>query len=249
MEDHVRNSVEYFISLSYTLKSSLYKLRDLTHLKIAIDEDLIWVRGFLEAEIGSTAVLSLPTACRYYLHKAQLYLVGNRLPSLVEPSLLWTPIQRGLKVETPKQNFNYFGIQHQHSISLIPSAKEQPIDVAICSLDMLRFYVSIAPKVRLDSLMWCMFEIDQAIVIGEPVLPIRSQDYYIVDCFIIPAGFVIKYTNMVKLYKHSLSESNIYWYIISKENTIKRIPRSHFNSLSKGSVERTLDSIKIKNTI
>lgn len=244
MEDHVGHGIEYFLSVDRMLMSSLYALRDWSHLKIATEDEMIWIRGFNHPEIISTPVLSLPSAKRYYLKDTKLYLLDSRLPSLTEPTLLWTPIQRGLRVNLPKQNFNYFGIEHQHSISLTPSINEENVDVVICDIEILRSYVSTASLVRLERLLWTLYEIDKAIIVGTPVLPIRSKDYYRVDCFLIPAGFKIKYSNMILVYKNVLPESDKYWFIIGEDNNIKKIPRNNFNRLSKGSVERTLSSLK-----
>ena len=209
MERHVENGVEYFLSVDQSLMRSLYILRSWPHLRMAVDHDRIWMRGFSEIEIESVRVLSLPSASRYYLIDSKLYLVASRLPSLEEPDFNWIPIQKGLTVDLPKQNFNYFGMNHRHSISLIPTTEEQTVNVLICSTEILYSYVSTAPKVRLQSMKWTLYGAHSAIVIGTPILPIQSEDYWTSACFILPAGYKIKYENMINLYESTLLELSL----------------------------------------
>ena len=242
MEGDVRNSIEYWVSIDTKLEKSLFKLRDWSHLKIAREDSLTWIRGFIQSEIESPLLLSLPNLNRYYLAGAKLILYGRRLPSRVEPNLLWTPIQRGLKVTLPSQNFNYFGLDQSYQISLIPSNHEMPSTVTIIDLTSLKNYVSSAPNIRLKNLNWTLLNEHKAIVWGSPILPLTSEDFYKKGCFIIPAGWKFKYDNMAAYYEETLSKNKEYWYLISTEHKIYSVKISDFTPLNKGSFINTMAS-------
>lgn len=243
METNAGNGIEYWLSIDKSLEHALFELRKWPHLKMATEENRIWIRGCSLPEIESTTVLSLPSADRYYLKETTLYLVGNKLPARVEPSLLWTPIQRALKLNLPKQNFNYFGIEQAHIISIIPSEKEYPVDATMIKLEALHAYVKIAPKVRLANLQWIVLNNNDALIVGEPLLPIKSEDYYLFGSFLIPAGWKLKFENMVDIYKNALPDNPDFLYLIGKENKITKIRKSDFSPLNKGSVSQSIGSI------
>lgn len=243
MEGDVGNRVEYWLSVDQVHKSSLYDLRNWAHLKIASDEHLIWVRGFTNTEIGSVKVLSIPSAKRYCLQGTKLYLLGHRLPYRVEPSLLWTEIQRGLSLNLPQQNFNYFGLNQAHSISIVPSDKIYTMNVTIVQLDLLCAFVRSAASIRMESLKWTIIDDQQALIIGTPLLPISGEDYYTNGCFIIPGGYKLKYGVMLATYEKSLLGHSDCWYIIDEKNEMRKINRSEFTILNKGSVLQSMNLI------
>ena len=234
MAINVTNNLEYWLSVSADYKEAVYELRKWSNLKMAVDHHLIWIRGLSEEEIESATVLSIPSIQRYYLKEAQLVPHRKRLPVMIEPNLLWSPIHRGLKVRLPKENFNYFGIEQTYKISLVPSEKVEPINTTIVDLAVLEKYIHTASSIRLKRLKWTILENNKALIIGTPILPIEGQDLYQNLCFLIPAGWKLKNENMVSTYKHALGESIEYWYLLD-ENSLTKVSKAHFTQLSKGS--------------
>lgn len=247
MEADTRNGLEYCLSVDQTLRDVVFGLRKWNHLRMATEHDLIWIRGFSENEIESIQVLSLPSVNRYYLKEAKLYAYGGRLPSRIEPSLLWTPIERALKLSLPKQNFNFFGLEQNHDISIVPSELERQIDATMIPIETLQTYVNTAPRIRMAHLKWCLINSKYALIIGMPLLPVKSDDFYLNKCFLIPGGWKLKYENMINVYKKALPDNTDYWYLIDTTNKICKIRKSDFSFLNKGSVRQTIDAlIKIK---
>ncbi len=243
MEVDARNGLEYWLSIDQSLRDSLFNLRTWNHLKVATENDLVWIRGCSLAEIESTKVLSLPSVERYYLKEAKLYLYGCRLPARVEPSLLWTPIQRGLKLNLPKQNFNYFGVNQAHTIEIIPSEKEYAIDATMVDLKALQSYVYSAPRIRLKPLHWTILNNKEALIVGTPLLPLQGADYYRIGCFLISGGWKLKFENMVNLYEAAMPDPANFWYLIKTDNKISKLNKGDFSPLNKGSVQQSLASI------
>lgn len=243
MEIDVRDGIEYWISIPLSSKNSLYNLRDWNHLKIGYEQEIIWIRGFDRKQVESVEVLSLAKSIRYYLNGSKLFLYGKRLPTRLEPIVLWTPIQRALKLNLPEQNLNYFGLDQKHQLTLIPSSDEQEIIATITSLSSLNSYVSTAPFIRLKHFQWTVIADDSVLLIGKPMLPIIGKDFYQNGCFLIPAGWKLKNQNMANMYESVLMNVKQSWYIINTKSEINKLNRSDFVELTKGSVQRTIVSI------
>lgn len=239
MANNAGNSLEYWISVKVSQKNALYGLRKWSDLKVAFEDNLIWVRGLSEVEIESTEVLKIPYLNRYYLNGTHLNPYGKSLPARIEPNLLWTPLQRGLKITLPKENFNYFGINQTYEITLVPSEENISIDATIVDRNDLEHYLKDSYDIRHKHLLWTVIDENKALIIGAPILPIRGQDLYRNNCFLIPAGWKLKYDNMDQVFKLALGESIQYWYLIDEENTMTKLGKSDFNLLSKGSFQNT----------
>ena len=233
------NDLGYWLSVEKVYKHALFPLRKWDHLKIAQEDDLIWLRGFDQAEIGSARVLGIPTISRYYLRGTQLVPYGKTLPARVEPSLLWTPIQRGLKVSLPAENTHSIGLNQTHRISLQASYVAQKITATIVNRGELGKYLHTAHHVRLQNLRWSALENNQVIIIGTPLLPISGQDLYQNGSFLLPAGWRWEFENMVEIYRNALGESQEYWFLVGREGNISKLRKADFNQLSKGSFMKT----------
>jgi len=244
MEAHASNSLEYWISIQKPYERSLYPLRNRSHLKVAFDDGLIWVKGLSQKEINAGVVLSIPSVERYGHNKAKLYKYGKQLPSRIEPSVLWTPIERALPISLPKENFNFFGLTDEVSFNIIRSDQKRPVVGSIISISDLETYLKNAPLVRLASLKWCTLDTSTAIVLGSPLLPIEAKDFYAYGSFMLPIGFTLEHSVLVNVYSKVLSPEGRDIILIEKESRMTRIPRDRFVSLNRGSLRLTLKELK-----
>jgi len=240
MANNAGNNLEYWLSVTTVHRSAIYELRKWAHLKMSVEDNLIWIRGFSLAEIDSSTVLKIPFIMRYYLSGAHLVPHGKTLPAMVEPNLLWSPIQRGFKISLPNENYNYFGLDQTFQLSLVPCKEVKRINVTIVELKTLENYIHSTYNVRLKNLKWTILENDKALIIGTPILPVRGQDLYQNASFLLPAGWKLKYENLIKVYKRALGESIDYWYYVNEKSHISKLRKSDFNLLSKGSLISTL---------
>lgn len=239
------NDIEYWLSVNILYNKSVYDLRNWAHLKLAVDGNLIWIRGFKEGDLVSTKVLQIPSIKRYYLRGAHLIPFGKQLPALIEPNLIWSPIQRALKISLPKENFNYFGINQTYKIALVPSTEVRPITATIVSLKTLETYLYTALPFRLQNLEWTILNKEEALIIGTPILPIQGQDLYKDACFLLPAGKKLQYSNMVNVYETALGDSAEYWYLAEEHGSFQKLRKADFTPLSKGSFTKTLAYKKV----
>ena len=240
MANDAGNNIEFWISVPANHKGAIYELRQWSYLKIAQDQSLIWIRGFNQGDIESSAVLKIPSINRFYLSGTNLVPYGKNLSALVEPNLLWSPIQRGLKISLPKENFNYFGLNQTYQIALTPTDEVKPINAIIVKLKTLANYIDSAPNIRLINLKWTIISDSETLILGTPLLPIKSKDLYQNNSFLIPAGWKLKHDNMIKIHTKALGEAMDYFYLINKKHKITKIRKSDFNQLSKGSFAKTI---------
>ncbi|MEO0734994.1 MAG: hypothetical protein AAFZ52_19305 [Bacteroidota bacterium] len=240
MADHARDHLAYWAAVPDRYADALYPLRQWPHLKMATEGGLIWLRDFTREDIESASVRRIPLLQRYYLQDARLYPVGNSLPVMVAPNLLWTDLRRGLKVRLPKENFNYFGVEHTHQLSLVHCAIPREVTATIVELVALGEYLYDAPSVRVAPLQWTILGIEHALILGTPLLPIRGQDYYQQAGFLIPAGWQLRYQTMASVYRDALADSSAYWYLLDENSQLSKVSKADFNHLSKGSFVNTL---------
>ena len=239
MADHAGDHVAYWVTAPTSHARALYPLRKWPHLKMATADGLFWLRGFTREDLESASVLSIPNLKRYYSVEARLYPIGKSLPTMVEPSLLWTDLRRGLKITLPKENFNFFGVAQTHRISLVPSEDQRATTATIVDLPTLGAYLHTAPRVRVASLTWTVLEGGRALIRGTPLLPVKGQDYYRQACFLVPAGWKLRYECMAGTYREALGDSHDYWYLLNENGDLCKLRKADFNRLSKGSFVNT----------
>ena len=204
---------------------------------------LLWLRGLTADDVESPDILSLPGAQRYYLRDAQLYPVGKQLPARVAPTLLWTDLVRGLKVELPAENFNYFGVRGEHAIELVASSTPVAVTATVIDLKTLGAYLHDAPRVRLAPLRWTVLtEADAALIVGTPLLPLPGRDYYQRGRFLLPAGYDFRYPALVNVYAAALEDGHAYWFLLDVDGGITKVSKADFNELNKGSFRSTFQA-------
>lgn len=235
MENDAGVKLEYWLSVPLVHVEATYTLRKWIHVKVASEKGVIWFRGLDSTEINSDDVLQIPSIKRYFLKGAQLIPFGKSLPDMVEPSLLWSPILRALKVTLPKENFNFFGVKQTFKIKLVSSDMHRATNATQVDLKTLEDYLKDAPRVRLNKLKWTILEEGKALVIGRPILPISGDDMYIHGAFIIPSGYRLEYDSLTEIYNHALVDGSESWYMITQSNMVYRLAKKDFNQLSKGS--------------
>lgn len=239
MEGNAREHLEYWISIPVQFEESLFLIRNMIHLKMAKDFDHIWIRGFTEVEINNASVLQLNSISRFYLKNTHLFKMGERLPYCIEPSLLWTPIQRFLKLSLPKENFNLFDYSEEILFKIKPSKEIIQTNVSVLSVKDLSDYVRSAPRIRLSHLKWTILNNQKAMIIGLPILPINGEDYYLKDGFIIPCGWKPEFENIISHFQNLL-EMDTFYYLVETDHSLLKIKKSSFTFLSRGSVKLSI---------
>ncbi len=226
------NDISFYLSLKLLQKKHLGAIRIWQNLKIGFDGDTIWLKDLTFEQTQSVEVNSIPYKKIYYTQGGKLFLQNSLLPSQNIPSLLWTPIERGLPVTLPDFNHNYFGNEQKVNIQLIATEQEQEAIAMITSLENLRLFVENAPAIRLQNLKWIIIDNINAIVLGSPVLPIRGEMFWRDDNFLIPVGFDFDLSILKQSLAKLINPNQENWVVWQADGTYFLIPKNTFNQLS-----------------
>ena len=209
-------------------------LRHWPDLKLARDEDAVWVRGFTEEEINKAEVRSIPFITIYMEESGKLIPWGAKLPIAKLPGLLWTPIGRALPVAAPEYNHNFFGIQEQVAIRLVPQHEPSSTRALITSFSHLETYINTAAAIRLQSLHWAWSATGEVLVMGEPLPPLPGRGYWVLGHHLLPAGYGFEFPDLANHITTGISEPS--WMLWTPEGQYTAIAKDLLQPLSRSSV-------------
>lgn len=189
MAENSPNSIGWLLELPREHSDWLAGIRHWRHLKVATEGDSIWVNGFSESEIASTAIKSIPAKKIWHQMDHQLFPQGSRLPFRQAPVLLWTPIGRGLPLALPDENHNFFGIKEETIVRLVRTEIVHPAVAILAPVEALRAFIENAAAVRLKHLQWVMIDETSAFILGAPLLPVPGNTFWQCGSFLMPAGY------------------------------------------------------------
>lgn len=240
MAENASNDISYFLLIEKSRKDDLAAIRQWNNLKVAFEGDNIWIKDFNYAQIHSLEVKSIPYKTIYDCHKGKLHLTGSLLPERNLPGLLWTNIDRALPVKLPAFNHNYFGINEEICMCLIPVEREYPVVSMLVELPDLKLYIETASTIRLQRLQWIILNNDKAFIIGTPILPIKAIVYWQDGQSLIPAGYNFEFPLLTKSLGEFLDPENKHWIIWSADNTYALIDRNDLQPLSLSSFRKSV---------
>jgi hypothetical protein len=226
----------YFLEIKKEHKDFLGAIRYWDNLKLAFETDTIWIKDFSLEQINTVEIQQIPYRTLYELKDNLLFEKDKLLPSKKMPSgLLWTPILRGLPVSLPKFNHNFFGIDQILKIALKPSEDIKEAFALLVDYTELKLYIESAPKYRLETLQWVVID-NKALIVGNPLLPIKGSTYWIDNNFLIPTGYNFEWFALTKTLQEKLNPSQeniILWnennsYSVISKETIKPLSISSF---------------------
>lgn len=236
MANNVADDINFYLSVDKSQLDHLAAIRHWSNLKLAFDEDTVWIKDLDYAQVNTPEVKSIPHKSTYSAKEGKLYLVNSRLPDRNIPSLLWTPIERALYVQLPSFNHNYFGISDKVNIHIVESGEERAVNSMITSVQELRTYIETAPEIRLGNIQWTILNNDKVFLTGTPLLPLNGEVYWQRDNFIIPAGYDID-LYILSAYINDMinpgGQSLIIWdtdatYFIINQTDLQPLSRSSF---------------------
>ncbi|RZJ45880.1 MAG: hypothetical protein EOO19_10810, partial [Chryseobacterium sp.] len=134
-EDSSNSIKEFWAEIPRIDEDFLGSIRDWKNVQIALEEEVIWLKGFTGEQAVSSEIQQLPNFLLYELREGLLFRKDALVPSKkVRTALLWTPIDKALKLTFPLSNNNFFGIDEKIEIRLKPSEEEQPATALLSSI-------------------------------------------------------------------------------------------------------------------
>ena len=239
MASHSANGLTFYLSLPPEDKDYLGAVRHWTNVKIGFDEEAVWLKDLSPVQVDSIEIKSLPHKHIFYAQDAQLFLKGSLLPHGALPSLLWTPIDRGLPVQLPSFNHNYFGLNNKAEITLCGSDEEREPYGLMTNLKDLQRYAQTAPAVRLRGLQWAVTGEENAMIVGAPLLPLQGEAFCRSGDFLFPAGYGLSLPRLRETLQEALSPEGDSWIVWNKKGTYWKIHKEALSALSIASVRKT----------
>jgi hypothetical protein len=243
MAKDIANGVEYVLHLHVSDKDFLAAIRHFSNLKIGFEDENIWVKDLTEAQVKSTEVKSIPFKNIFYLKENKLYPQGKLLPYGNMPSLLWTPIERGLPVTLPAFNHNYFGIDDKLNIRIIPSTKEKVGTILLTTIEILENYIETAPAIRLKKLTWVLLDEYKVMLFGTPLLPIQGEVYWINGNFVLPAGYDLALYSITGLLDKKINPAGNNYVIWNTDSSYFLLDKLMIAPLSLSSFRKSIHSV------
>ncbi|WP_430409009.1 hypothetical protein [Kordia sp.] len=233
MERNLAQGVtEYWLRLPSKYKEKLSQIRVWNTLRMATDEDDIWVRGISPNQLNSPEIRSIPFKKIYFQQDNALFLLGGNLPEeRLKTSLLWSPINNALSVEMPNYNFNYFGVNETIDFKLIASSVERASKAIVVDFEVLETYIQKAPAIRLQSIQWTIVN-NKALLIGIPLLPIPGKSYWQQQHFLIPTGSDFEHPELSNFYHKNIQTEHSQYVVFQQDSTYYKITAEQLKPLT-----------------
>jgi hypothetical protein len=230
---------EFWAELPRADEDFLGSIRDWKNVQIALEEDVIWLKGFNDEQAVSPDIHQLPNFLLYELREGLLFRKDALVPSKkVRTALLWTPIDKALRLTFPQSNNNFFGIDEKVEIKLKPSEEEQPATALLCSFSEIKETIISFPKFKLEKLDWIVIN-DKALFLGNPLLSFPGKTYWMKDDHLLPTGFDFEFKNLSSLLQRKYNAIQDQWLLWNEDGSVLYINKNDFRKLSVSSFRLT----------
>lgn len=180
---------ELIFTLNKKDKSSLGTIRCLPELKVAEDDNALWVRGVYDDVATDKNIRQLPLQHSYYLDEDNLLFVpGGLTPVAILPELHWLPIADFIPIKMlvaalPGQ------LQQPAVTRVVPSVDHKTGTALLTSLLQWKAYAETAPGIRLAQLQFAVSQNNEVLIMGTPLPPIPGKEYWTRNNILLPCGY------------------------------------------------------------
>lgn len=238
-EDSSNRIKEFWAELPRADEDFLGSIRDWKNVQIALEEDVIWLKNFTDEQADSTEIQQLPNFLLYELRDGLLFRKNALVPTKkVRMALLWSPIDKALRLTFPPSNHNFFGIDEKVEVRLKTSEEEQPAIALLSSISEIKKVIVAFPKFKLDKIEWIVMEY-KALFLGTPLLSFPGKTYWLKDGHLLPTGFDFEFKNLSSLLQKKYNENEDQWLVWNEDGSYLSINKNDFRKLSVSSFRLT----------
>lgn len=232
MAEDLTDDITWLLSIEQQHLDYLGPIRHWEQLKIAAEPGTYWVKGLTGEQLESAEIKSIPFKQIFYAKEERLFPYGGSVPVRKLPaSLSWTPLERGLPLQLPAFNHNYFGIG-ERILPRLAASENQVLPAAMLTpLSLLGEYIETAPAVRLKDLLWVILD-DKALVLGEPLLPLPGQSFWKKGDFLLPSGLDWEWPVLAETLNDALNPDGSCRLIWDIDSRYTIVPKDSFRPLS-----------------
>jgi len=238
-EDSSNGIKTFWAELPKADEDFLGTIRNWKNVQIAIDEEVIWLKGFTDEQAASSEIQQLPNFILYELRDGLLFRKDELVPSKkMRTALLWTPIDKALKLTFPISNNNFFGIDEKVEIKLKPSEDEQPAMALLFSISEIKEVIITTPKFKLEKLDWIVIN-DKALFLGTPLLSFPGKTFWLKDDHLLPTGFDFEFKNLSSLLQRKYNTDQKQWLLWNENGSVLYLNKEDFRKMSVSSFRLT----------
>jgi hypothetical protein len=238
-EDSSNSVKEFWAELPRTDEDFLGAIRDWKNVQIAVDDDTVWLKGFTEEQAVSADIQQLPNFILYKLRDGLLFKKEALVPSKkMRTALLWSPIDKALRLTFPASNQNYFGISEKVQVRLKSSNEEYPVVALLSTIAEIKDSIQAQPKFKLEKIEWIVIG-DKALFLGTPLLSLPGKTYWTKNGHLVPAGFDFEFKNLSSILQQKYNEKLDQWLLLNEDGTYLPIKKEDFRELSVSSFRLT----------
>ncbi|MGG5209842.1 hypothetical protein ACQWU4_12910 [Chryseobacterium sp. MIQD13] len=238
-EDSSKRIKEFWAELPRADEDFLGSIRDWKNVQIAVDDDTVWLKGFTEEQAVSADIQQLPNFVLYELREGLLFKKEALVPSKkTRTALLWSPIDKALRLTFPASNNNYFGIDEKIEVRLIQGGEEHSVVALLSTIEEIKQTIPAQPKFKLEKIEWIVIG-DKALFLGAPLLSLPGKTYWTRDGHLLPAGFDFEFKNLSSLLQQKYNKESDKWLMWNEDGTYLPIKKEDFRELSVSSFRLT----------
>ncbi|UZT97152.1 hypothetical protein ODZ84_18405 [Chryseobacterium fluminis] len=230
---------EFWAELPRANKDFLGSIRDWKNIQMAVEEEVIWLKGFTDEQAASSQIRQFPDFLLYELREGLLFRRDALVPSKkVRTALFWSPIDRALRLTFPPSNQNFFGIDEKIQVRLQPSDEEQPAYALLSSIEEIKETVIALPKFKAEKMSWIVIN-DKALFLGTPLLSFPGKTYWTKDGHLLPSGFDFEFRNLSVLLQRKYNADHGHWLLWNENGSVLALSKKDFRKLSVSSFRLT----------
>ena len=191
---------QFVVVLDESDAAALGPLRAQPGLQAARLDASIWLLGRID-DGGPlpVAVRRLPARQQYWLREKDLLFLPDALtPERRLPTLDWKPLAAFLPVSLPVSALPAV-LTESIRIRLRPSGRAEKSAALLAAWTDWAAYAHTAPATRLRPLRFAANTRQQALVLGEPLPPLRGREYWLQGKLLLPCGFDFEYPVLAEL--------------------------------------------------
>lgn len=244
MAENAADDLSYYLEINKQHRDYLAELRSWSNLKIAADEDTLWIKDFTYSQITSNEVKSIPYKSLYYAKENRLFPLDGLLPLKKVPgAVLWSPVEKGIPVELPDYNHNYFGMDQKLGLKLIESGEEHNPAALLTDYLSAEKFILASSAIRLKNLSWVIIE-NKVLILGIPLLPIPGNTYWMHNSLLLPAGYEFEFPVLSDSLEKKINPENDNLVVFNKDCRYFNVPRNILKPLSTSSFRLSKRLIK-----
>ena len=223
-------------------KEALGAVRHYSSITVAEAEGHIWLRG-IPLQNEDNNLRQLPALYTYKLDENNnLFPLNKVTPVGKLPATDWLRLSDFLPVSLPVSGFPGSN-QQAVTVKLVPSLQSSAAVALLTPLQIFARYAETAPLIRLAQTRFAVSAGKEALIIGEPLLPIPGRTLYKSNKLLIPCGWDFELPVVASLIEKKLKQADHGYMLFDTTGNWEFIDRINFIETSRSAIRLTMAKV------